>query len=233
MSARETLVVFDIDGTLLHSDGAHNDLITVVLARHGLDATIKPFGTYTHYTDWCVIDEVHQAMFGAPVSAQLLLELDAEYRAALAEHLEGVEVVEVAGAQRLVEELNALDGVRVAYATGSLRSMAALKLSLIGVDADAEVLSSSSDHYSRDALVRGAVAAIAERAGHDRLDVVVLGDGAWDEKTARQLGIPFVGVTTGSHPFGEDAALVLSDFTALTAAELVALARPWTDPGNR
>lgn len=228
MSTRETLVVFDIDGTLLHSDGAHNELITVVLARHGLDATIKPFGTYTHYTDWCVIDEVHQATHGEPVAPELLARLDVEYREALEEHLDGVEVAEVAGAQRLVEELQGREGVHVAFATGSLRSMAALKLSLIGVDAEREVLASASEHYSRDALVRGAVTAVAERIGHDRLDVVILGDGAWDETTARQLGIPFVGLTTGAHEFAEDAVLVVGDFTATSAADLVALARPWS-----
>jgi phosphoglycolate phosphatase-like HAD superfamily hydrolase len=225
---RETLVVFDIDGTLLHSDGTHNSLITRVLARHGLDATIKPFGTYTHYTDSCVINEVHEATFGASVSAELVQQLNREYRAELEAHLAEVEVVEVAGARRIVEELDALPGVHLAFATGSLRGMAEVKLGLVGVDASRASLSTASEHYSRDEIVRGAVAEVVRRIGHDRLDLVILGDGAWDELTAAQLGIPFVGLATGSHRFGPDAALVLEDYTGTTGADLVALAQPWS-----
>ena len=228
VSGRETLVVFDIDGTLLHSDGTHNSLITRVLARHGLDATIKPFGTYTHYTDSCVINEVHEATFGAPVSTEQLRQLNREYRAELEEHLGGQQVDEVAGARRLVEELEAMPGVHLAFATGSLRGMAEVKLGLVGVDATEVVLSTASEHYSRDEIVRGAVAEVVARVGHDRLDLVILGDGAWDEKTAAQLGIPFVGLATGSHRFGAGTLLVLDDFTDLAAADLVALAAPWS-----
>jgi len=226
-ASRETLVVFDIDGTLLHSDGQHNSIITAVLAGHGLDATIKAFGTYTHYTDSCVINEVHEATFGAPASADLLAQLDREYRAALEAHVAEHPIVEVPGARRVVEELAALPGVHTAFATGSLRGMAELKLAMVGVDAAEVVLSTASEAYSRDAIVRAAIAGAVERIGHDRLDLVILGDGAWDEQTAAQLGIPFVGLATGSHAFGDQAVRVLDDYTGLTGADLVGLARPW------
>ncbi|WP_166390539.1 rhodanese-like domain-containing protein [Nocardioides ochotonae] len=226
-TSRETLVVFDIDGTLLHSDGQHNAIITAVLAGHGLDATIKAFGTYTHYTDSCVINEVHEATFGATASAELLAQLDREYREALEAHVAEHPIVEVPGARRVVEELAALPGVHTAFATGSLRGMAELKLGLVGVDAAEVVLSTAGEHYSREEIVRAAIAGVVERVGHDRLDLVILGDGAWDERTAAQLGIPFVGLATGSHTFGAQAVRVLDDYTGLTGTDLVALARPW------
>lgn len=226
--ARESVILFDIDGTLLHSNGEHNDIITEVMARHGLDATIKPFGTYTHYTDACVVGEVHEATHGVAAPAELLVQLDREYREALEARIAERPLLEVPGARRLVEELASMPGVHLAYATGSLRAMAALKLSVIGVDADEAALATSSECYTREELAHAAMAQVSERLGHDRLDVVALGDGEWDERTAGRLGVPFVGLATGEYAFGASALLVLEDYRDVSAADLVALARPWT-----
>jgi hypothetical protein len=57
--------------------------------------------------------------------------------------------------------------------------------------------------------------------------VVVLGDGAWDERTAANLAIPFVAVQSGMHVFCEGPVLTVEDFRALSAETLVSLAAPY------
>ncbi|MCM0622467.1 Rid family hydrolase [Nocardioides bruguierae] len=224
---RETLVVLDIDGTLLASAGEHHRIAEEVLARHGLDVLAKPWESYRNYTDSAVIDEVSEDASGLPVSAALLATLDEEYAEGLEKHLAETPIEEVPGARALLAALDATPGVRLAFATGSLRAMAEIKLGLLGVDVESAVLATGLEHGTREAIIGAAVAETARRARHDRFDVVSLGDGRWDETTAIMLGVGLVGVETGSHRFGPDAGLVVPDLRSVTPEQLVAQARPW------
>lgn len=42
----KTLVIFDIDGTLLQTADLHHRLITKILADDGLDVTFQPWPAY-------------------------------------------------------------------------------------------------------------------------------------------------------------------------------------------
>jgi phosphoglycolate phosphatase-like HAD superfamily hydrolase len=217
------LVVFDIDGTLLRSADEHHRIITEVLARHGLDVLAKPWGEYKHYTDWAVIDEVVQDTCGRSVTADELAGFDREYLAAFEAHLATTEVAEIAGASRLLTALAARDDVHVGFATGSLRSMAVRKLALLGLEPrllPTGTLATGGEYQTREEIVTAVISAVPG------CDVVSLGDGAWDERTAVALGLPFVGVQSGSARFGAGAALVVADLTGLDADTLVALAAP-------
>jgi hypothetical protein len=70
-----------------------------------------------------------------------------------------------------------------------------------------------------------------ERRLGDRFNTVLLGDGGWDERTARGFDLGFVGVETGLHTFGRDADLVVRDLTGLSPAVLRAVARPFVRVG--
>jgi phosphoglycolate phosphatase-like HAD superfamily hydrolase len=134
-------------------------------------------------------------------------------------------IAEIPGAGRLLRELEAEPDVFIAFATGSLRSMAEVKLGLLGVDAATAVLATGSDYITREEIVEAVIEQTRARAGRD-LKVVMLGDGIWDERTAVKLGIPFVALETGTHTFSEVPVLKLRDFTALAVADLIALAQP-------
>jgi phosphoglycolate phosphatase-like HAD superfamily hydrolase len=218
------LVVFDVDGTLLRSAGEHHGIMVEVLARSGLDALAKPWASYRHYTDSGVIDEIVEDTHGRSVTAEELAGFDAEYLAGLEEFLRHTEIVEIPGARALLADLAALPEVHVAFATGSLRSMALRKLGILGVDTATAVLA-TGEHRTREEIVTAAVTAVRERVDGP-LRLVVLGDGPWDERTAVSLGIPFVAVQSGQHVFGDVPVRVVTDLTEITAAELVGLAAP-------
>lgn len=221
----KTLVIFDIDGTLIDSSDLHHRLITTVLAADGLDVTFQPWNAYRHYTDLGVLDELHRHFRGRPMTAQELARYDALYEEALRAHLAEASLPEIAGARRLLGDLAAMADVALAFATGSLRRMARVKLSQLGLEADQLALATGAEHLTREAIVRDAARqALGNLAAPCR--AVILGDGLWDQRTARTLGIPFVALETGAHVFDDRTALTLRDFSTLAAGRLIALAAP-------
>lgn len=221
----KTLVIFDIDGTLLQSAGLHHDLISAILLADGLDVTFQPWGAYRHYTDLGVLDELYRHARGRPISAPELSRYDALYEDALQQHVAANGLPEITGAKALLTALAERTEVAVAFATGSLRRMAALKLSTLGIDAEGVALATGGEHLTREDIVRNAVYQVV---GDDDACVhkVILGDGVWDQRTAANLGIPFVALETGTHVFDATPALTLFDFTDLRPEDLLGVALP-------
>jgi len=221
----KTLAIFDIDGTLLQSAGLHHDLISAILSADGLDVTFQPWGAYTHYTDLGVLDELHRHARGRSISVDELSRYDALYEQALHGHVAIHGLPEIPGARALLADLASRPDVAIAFATGSLRRIARLKLSTLGIDVDRAALATGGEHLTREDIVRSAAHQAVGDAG-EPVDMVILGDGLWDQRTAANLGIPFVALETGTHVFGEGPALTLSDFTGLAGQRLLDLALP-------
>jgi len=59
-------------------------------------------------------------------------------------------------------------------------------------------LASSNEHYARDEILKAAFAGAQRRLGErDFSSIVYVGDGIWDARTCRELGIPLIGVASG------------------------------------
>jgi phosphoglycolate phosphatase-like HAD superfamily hydrolase len=86
----------------------------------------------------------------------------------------------------------------VALATGGWRLSAQLKLAAAGLDCRGVPLASADDGLTREEIVEQACA----RAGFSisaATRIVSVGDGVWDVRTARSLGLRFLGVGEGTH----------------------------------
>lgn len=220
----KTLVIFDIDGTLLQTADLHHRLITRILAEDGLDVTFQPWAAYPHYTDLGVLQALYGHFRVRPMQPRELDRYERLYEQALVAHLAEEPVPEVAGAGKLLDALARMPDVELAFATGSLRRMAKVKLGLLRVDADRAALATGGEHLTREDIVRSAAAQVPGAPGPFR--AVILGDGIWDQRTAANLGLPFVALETGTHAFGPGPAHTMADFTAITATDLIALAQP-------
>lgn len=221
----KTLMIFDVDGTLLDSAGLHHDLITAVLARDGLDVTFQPWNSYRHYTDLGVLSELFSHAHGRVIGPDELAHYGKAYEAALLDHLASAQLQEIAGAKSLLAALAARDDVAIAFATGSLRRMARVKLGLLGIEADHVALATGGEHLTREDMVRHAALLAGARAG-EPVETLILGDGLWDQRAAEALGIRFVALQTGAYVFGEGPALTIPDFRNLQADDLLKLAGP-------
>ena len=102
----------------------------------------------------------------------------------------------IAGAGALFPHLRRA-GWHVALATGAWRASAAMKLRAAGVNVTDCPMACADDANSREEIVRRARHLAETQAGIAFHRVVSVGDAPWDVRTARSLGLPFVGIATG------------------------------------
>ena len=188
------LVVFDIDGTLIGGESA--DWAAFDEALYSV-LSFRP--TDDFYSR--VADVTAQRLAEAAVTESRQMTGCGLEERIQAEYLRGLRVAHESnsdafpvrpGVLHLMDHLRSLPDVEVALATGDWLSSIRFKLSAAGLDVSDLPLATSSDASSRADIIRCATA----RAGRSLSDVVYVGDGTWDLRTCRELGIPFIG--TGS-----------------------------------
>lgn len=127
-----------------------------------------------------------------------LAEIQQRFLAILrAEHTRAPErFVAIAGAAALFPNLRRA-GWHVALATGGWLASATVKLRAAGLVATEFPMACADDAESREDIVRLAWHKAEAQAGIAFHRVVSVGDAPWDVRTARSLGLPFVGIATG------------------------------------
>jgi len=103
----------------------------------------------------------------------------------------------VAGADRLLSRLAQGGSHRVSLATGGWRDSARLKMASAGMCYEDFPSASADDALDRESIIRLSRQRAAERYGRFGSTVYV-GDGVWDARACRSIGIPFIGIATGS-----------------------------------
>lgn len=202
------MVVFDVDGTLIGgepTDWACFDKAYLEVTGRVMDREF--FVTLSEVTSQAIID-------------RLLADLPAEERKAkeraVARRYLGFlreacranprTFTAAKGAPELLTDLRAR-GIPVAIATGDWRESILVKLSTAGIPVDGIPISTSSDHYSRSDIIAGAVALSGRTLG----EAIYVGDGPWDYRATRKLGIPFVGVGKRRELLKKEGAMHLLD----------------------
>jgi phosphoglycolate phosphatase-like HAD superfamily hydrolase len=202
------LVLFDIDGTILLTDGAgkraiHRALIEVFGGtgpdNHRFDGKTDPqivreLMRLEGHEDEHIDDRMEQ-----------LLDRYLEYlEAELASGAEGVRLMP--GIPRLLDALEARNDVVLGLLTGNLAAGARAKLSAAGVDPRRFRIGA----YGSDHEVRGELPAVAQRRAKEDLgldvhgaDVVVIGDTPSDIACGRGIGARAIGVATGHYSVDE------------------------------
>ncbi len=200
------LVLFDIDGTMLRSNGAGR--------RAMLTALREVFGTpgpedhrYDGKTDPQIVREVmrleghHDAHIDERMDVLMSL-----YLGRLEHELQHVATLVHPGVFELLGTLQRRQDTVLGLLTGNLREGAYAKLRAAGIDPDLfRVGAFGSDHEHRPELP-----AVAKRRAKDELGVdlagealVVIGDTPADIECGRSLGVRAIGVATGAYTVEE------------------------------
>jgi phosphoglycolate phosphatase-like HAD superfamily hydrolase len=128
----------------------------------------------------------------------------------------GLPIREVPGASVLLRRLGAHPGWRVAIATGGWKESAQFKLASAGLPVDAIPWASADDAFDRVDILRTAIRRAEQHYGQDAFErIVYIGDGVWDVRAAKALGIGFLGLADGNKAgrlVEEGASCVLPDF---------------------
>lgn len=186
------LIVFDIDDTLTKSEYQHQLAYVSAMRDLGILNINQNWSEYKHHTDSYILKKNYENNFLIPFEMKLVVPIEIRMTAIMLT-LEPVEAIR--GAQHFVDYVRHEKNYAVAFATGSLLQPALLKLQQAGIWHEKELIAASNHFYQREAIVADAI----ERAKqyYDVVafeNIISIGDGLWDWRTAQNLNVHFIGV---------------------------------------
>jgi phosphoglycolate phosphatase-like HAD superfamily hydrolase len=193
-----TLVLFDVDGTLVYSIGKRDSRCFAHTYEHiyGKAFPSIDWKRYPHVNDTTIFKTVIAEHFDRDISdgeiptflehyTQALLTLRAE-----TPHY----FLEIPGAASAIKRLLDHPEYAVAVATGGWQRPAVIKLAHIGVATENLLICGADDKVSREDIIEAALAASSE-AGQVYEKIVYIGDAIWDVQTTRRMGMDFLGIS--------------------------------------
>jgi phosphoglycolate phosphatase-like HAD superfamily hydrolase len=185
------LVVFDVDGTLIDGEAydwkSFNDAFTEVTGR---SFTIEFWKSLDEVTASAI---VHQGLADLPENERAELELLVRDRCLENLRAERKRNPTAFGSslatRELLQHLEAHDSIDLAIATGDWHKTIEFKLEAAEIELERYVHATSSDSPIRSNIIQIA----ANRSRRQLKDTIYVGDGVWDIRACRMLGIPFIG----------------------------------------
>lgn len=188
------LLVLDIDGTLVDSISVHEHAFLQALQQHGYSRSDVDSAALLHYTDSWVYKSLFLSKHGRSPEKTESEQFEADFNTHFKKAFLSDSILPLRGAAAFLNTIIQSPGIQICFATGSFRQAACLKLSTLPVNCDDWVLSSASEFYTREDIVRDSIERVSLNQKHSFRKIVVLGDGLWDQRTARNLGLYFVGI---------------------------------------
>jgi phosphoglycolate phosphatase-like HAD superfamily hydrolase len=209
------VLVFDIDGTLTETSRVDGAFFMSAVREVWPDVELDSFRRFTEFTDTAILRAICDEQGGMDYdSAQGRVHRHFLDGLGGALSTEPASFDPVPGARTIFAEVRRAGWIP-AIATGGWRAPAVLKLRAARIPTSGVPLATSTERARRVDIIRLAIsqALSVERGG----DTVYVGDGTWDVRACRELGIGFVGraptadSTTGLEQ--EGARAVIRDFS--------------------
>lgn len=220
------LLIFDVDGTLTRTTGVDDEaFVAAVRGVMGFTIVDTDWGNYVHSTDHGLAVETSERYLGRAPTADEIGAIKGRFIRGLRERIgeEAGRCRAVAGAKEMLGAVRAQKEWRVGIASGAWAESAGLKLAAAGVDVSGLAATYSRTGQDGGAWLREAIIGETMRAltgGLRPERVVYVGDGVWDARAAKALGIGFVGVRVDGREEGlrtEGVTRVVRDYTNLGA----------------
>jgi phosphoglycolate phosphatase-like HAD superfamily hydrolase len=185
------LIIFDVDGTLVggesHDWASFDQAIASVI---GFQPTPSFFSSLPEITGQAIVEAAIRAANRALGAGLEELVRDDYLRRLRGVHADDPKAFPARnGVAALLAHLNSLPDVDIAIATGDWHDTISFKLAAAGLDVSNYPMATSSDVSRRSEIIRLA----AQRANRSLTDAVYVGDGVWDVRACRELGVPFIG----------------------------------------
>jgi phosphoglycolate phosphatase-like HAD superfamily hydrolase len=192
------LVMFDIDGTLTETMKVDEECFVRSLAEVcGFTDVETDWSSYKHTTDPGVFHEIYLARARRSPSAAEISRFRQHFINLLTEASASAAFAPIAGARQLLSSLAGSSEHRVSLATGAWSDSARLKMASAGLCFDDHPAASADDAHDRENIMKFSRQRAVERHGVPFVSTVYIGDGVWDARACRTLGIPFIGIGSG------------------------------------
>ena len=196
MTPARLVWLFDVDGTLLMTQGAGRDALVLALREaHGIEDDLSTIA-FAGRTDRLITDEIaarHGLRFDEASRMAFFDRVVAHMRALMTPPRGGL----LPGVASLLAHVDAEPAWVSALLTGNESRMARVKLDAFGVWERFAWGTYGKEGEDRDAIARLAVARAAQRHGVDPGRCIVVGDTEHDVACARAAGARAVAVATG------------------------------------
>jgi len=199
----KTLIIFDIDGTLLYS----NKIDTICFAEvyketYQIDFPTLDWNYFPHVTDDTMFKTAYREQFGKEVKEEEMEDFKDAFVARLREkrQINPNDFREVPGAKDIIERLLNDEKYVVGIGTGGWLKPATLKLQHIGVEPEKLIMGTADGNFSREDIIRPVIQKAKEQ--NDISDIVYIGDAVWDVRTTRNMKLKLIGIRRkGDHDY--------------------------------
>ncbi|MFL5346502.1 MAG: HAD family hydrolase [Hyalangium sp.] len=233
VAMRPTVLLFDIDGTLVTTGGAGRRAISRAFEKlHGRLDACDSF-SLSGMTDRAIVRKA-LGIIGVEATTKAIDAIIESYLSLLDEEVQRVEARHYfvhPGMREAVTEARSRSGVAVGLGTGNVRAGARVKLERVGIYEQFAFGGFGCDHEDRVELIRHGARCGAQllEAPLEECRVVVIGDTPKDVHAAKGIGAVCIGVGTGSFSaqalLASGADFAFPDFTARGALQALLLDR--------
>ncbi|MBA6155791.1 HAD family hydrolase [Tenacibaculum sp. S7007] len=189
---KNNLIVFDIDDTLTKSENQHQQSYVDAMLHFGISEINKNWKTYKNMTDSYILKKNYEANFKKDFNNSFIPEFEikmAELFLALPK------TKEISGAGKVVDFFMRETDYAICFATGSLLKPALIKLEQANINFVPNLVEASNSFYTREEIVSSAIQKAKTYFSVNKFEnIISVGDGIWDLRTAKNLGIHFLGI---------------------------------------
>jgi len=194
----KTLVIFDIDGTLVYSNKIDSQCFAQTYGEiYGVAFPTIDWTKYPHVTDTTIFNTVIRQHFGREAAAEEIAEFQHRYVELLVKRrrAQPAEFMEVPNARRTVEQLLGDDRFVVGIGTGGWLRPAQVKLAHVGISVESIVVAGADGHEQREGIIGQVLETVTK--SHHVARTVYVGDAIWDVTTTRRMNMNFLGIRRG------------------------------------
>ena len=213
------LAIFDIDGTLTKTDGVDDlSIVKAFFDSHQIADIDTDWTNYKYVTDSGITLEIFTERLGRAPNARDIAVFKHCFIKNLSDFASRDKSLfaEIPNAALMLEDLKAEKNWAVALATGCYYDSAKLKLKQANIVIEDYPHATADDAVSREEILRIAIEKSLKHYRQSEFEKIVsIGDGIWDVRTARNLGLDFIGIAGGERAEKlrkEGAEFIIEDF---------------------
>jgi len=186
------LIVFDIDDTLTKSEYQHQLAYVNTMKEFGITTINQNWSEYKHHTDSYILKKNYENNLAEKFDFSFIHDFENRMTELI---LSLEKVSEINGAKNIINYFNGKTNYAISFATGSLLKPALIKLNQSGIKYKAELVVGSNETYEREGIVEKAIKKAKDFHQVTSFEnIISVGDGIWDLKTAQNLGLHFIGI---------------------------------------
>lgn len=189
---KKNLIVFDIDDTLTKSEYQHQEAYIKTMIDFGITEINKDWKSYPNVTDSHILKLNYEANFMKEFNLSFIPDFEKKMTQKM---LALTKTEEINGAGNIVDFFMKQTNYAICFATGSLLQPALLKLAQANINFVPNLVEASNTIYTREEIVKSAIEKAKNYFQVSKFEnIISVGDGIWDLKTARNLGVHFLGI---------------------------------------